>query len=128
MPSRRAVVDGAWWPQSRDAATELPGLIAAVDQRLGRTTLLVGLYENAWTHIPDRIPAPGRHVRVGRYRDADPHVVVLFFAAVEPVALLLIPPNTAAVPAETALMRTARHTADLTDDDLLALTCLPTAV
>ncbi|MFD9943914.1 DUF5994 family protein [Nonomuraea sp. NPDC059023] len=127
-PSRRAVVDGAWWPHSRDAAVELPGLIAAVDQRLGRTTLLVGLYENAWRQIPDRIPAPGRHVRVGRFRDADPHVVVLFFAAVEPVALLLIPPDTAAGPAESALMRAARHTADLTADDLLALTCLPTAV
>ncbi|MFI6393614.1 DUF5994 family protein [Nonomuraea sp. NPDC050540] len=127
-PSRRAVVNGAWWPRSRDAAAELPGLVAAGDQRLGRTTLLVGLHPDAWRHIPDRIPARGRLVRVGRFRGADPHVVVLFFAAVEPVALLLIPPDTAAGPAQNALTRAARHTADLTADDLLALTRLPTAV
>ncbi|MFC3823331.1 DUF5994 family protein [Planomonospora venezuelensis] len=38
VPNRRAAADGAWWPCSRDAAAELPDLIAAVDQRLGRTT------------------------------------------------------------------------------------------
>ncbi|WP_396780534.1 DUF5994 family protein [Microbispora sp. H10830] len=31
----RGTVDGAWWPHFRDATVELPGLIAAIDQRLG---------------------------------------------------------------------------------------------
>lgn len=121
----RALVDGAWWPYSPDAAAELPGLIAAVDQRLGRTTLLVGVYRDAWRRIPRRIAARGRQVRVGSFRHADPHVVVLFFAAGEPVALLLIPPDAATGPAETTLARTARNTADLTADDILTLTRLP---
>jgi Family of unknown function (DUF5994) len=29
------VVDGGWWPHSRDAMTELPGIVAALDCRPG---------------------------------------------------------------------------------------------
>jgi hypothetical protein len=116
---RRAVVDGAWWPYSRDVTAELPGLIAAVDQRLGRTTLMVGVSRDAWQDIPSRIPARGRQVRIGWFRHADPHVVVLFFAAAEPVALLIIPPDTAAGPAEATLKLTAHNPAGLTADDIL---------
>ncbi|MFC4016180.1 DUF5994 family protein [Nonomuraea purpurea] len=122
---RRAVVNGAWWPYSRDAAAELPDLIAAVDQRLGRTTLLVGVHRDAWRRIPHRIPARGRTVRIGGFRHADPHVIVLFFASDEPLALLIIPPDTAAGPAEAALKLTAQNTADLTDDAIFALAHLP---
>ncbi|MFF4617123.1 DUF5994 family protein [Nonomuraea jabiensis] len=122
---RRAVVNGAWWPYSHDAAAELPDLIAAVDQRLQRTTLLVGVHRNAWRRIPRRIPARGRTVRVGWFRHADPHVIVLFSASDEPVALLIIPPDTAVGPAEAALELTARNTADLSDDAIFALAHLP---
>src|SRR2546422_116350 len=31
--SRHGAVDGGWWPRSRNALTELPGLIAALDAR-----------------------------------------------------------------------------------------------
>ncbi|MEV4019548.1 DUF5994 family protein [Nonomuraea angiospora] len=122
---RRAVVDGAWWPYSREAAAQLPGLIAAVDQRLGRTTLLVGVSRDAWQRIPGRIPARGRQVRIGWFRHADPDVVVLFFAAAEPVALLVIPPDTATGPAEATLKRTAHDSAGLTADDILIHARLP---
>ncbi|MFI6604746.1 DUF5994 family protein [Nonomuraea sp. NPDC050536] len=59
---RRAVLDGAWWPRSRDAAAELPGLVAAVDRLLGRSTLRIGVHKDTWDHIPRRIPpsAPPR--------------------------------------------------------------------
>ena len=66
------MVDGAWWPYSRDAAAELPNLIAAVDQRLGRTTLRIGVHQDAWRRIPRRIPARGRQVRIGWFRQTDP--------------------------------------------------------
>ncbi|MFC7586152.1 DUF5994 family protein [Nonomuraea antimicrobica] len=109
----------------RDAATELPGLIAAVDQRLGRTTLLVGVCRDAWQHIPRRIPARGRPVRISWFRHADPRLVALFFATGEPVVLLVIPPDTAAGPAEAALKLTAQNTADLTADDIVTFARLP---
>ncbi|WP_327092522.1 DUF5994 family protein [Nonomuraea sp. NBC_01738] len=125
VPDRRAVVDGAWWPYSRDAAAELPHLIAAVDQRLGRTVLRIGVYRDAWQHIPRRIPARGRQVRVGWFRHSDPRVITLVFATGEPIVLLLIPSGTAAGAAEAALKLTAQDTAGLATDDILILASLP---
>ncbi|MFG6196505.1 DUF5994 family protein [Nonomuraea sp. JJY05] len=122
---RRAVVDGAWWPYSRDAAAELPGLIAAVDQRLGRTTLRISVYRDAWQRIPRRIPARGRQVRIGWFRHADPRVITLIFAAGEPVVLLVIPPDTAAGPAEATLKLTAQDTTGLSIDGILTVARLP---
>ncbi|MFB4274586.1 DUF5994 family protein [Nonomuraea sp. MTCD27] len=122
---RRAVVDGAWWPRSRDAAAELPSLIAAVDQRLGRTTLRIGVHQDAWQRIPRRIPARGRQVRVGWFRHADPRVITFIFAAGEPIVLLVIPPGTAAEAAEATLKLTAQDTAGLTTAGILTLASLP---
>ncbi|GAA0966675.1 hypothetical protein GCM10009555_009110 [Acrocarpospora macrocephala] len=95
VPDRRAAVDGAWWPYSRDAAAELPGLITAVDQRIGRTTLRLSVYADAWDHIPRRIPARGRQVRIGSFQSGDPHVITLILAGAEPIRLLVIPAGTA---------------------------------
>jgi hypothetical protein len=118
---RRAVVDGSWWPYSNDADAELPGLIAAVDQRLGRTTLRVGLHRDAWQHIPRRIPARGRRVRVGWFRHTDPRLITLAFAAGEPIVLLIVPSTTSVVPAEATLKITAEDTIGCSVDDILTL-------
>ncbi|MFG6196524.1 DUF5994 family protein [Nonomuraea sp. JJY05] len=90
---RRAVVDGAWWPSSCDAAAELPNLIAAVDRLLDRVTLRIGVHRDVWQSIPRRIPARGRQVRIGWFRHTDPRVITLIFAAGEPVVLLIIHPT-----------------------------------
>ncbi|GAA3428728.1 hypothetical protein GCM10018953_59120 [Streptosporangium nondiastaticum] len=118
MLDRRVAVDGTWWPYSRDAAAELPGLIAAVDRLLGRVTLRVGLHGDAWRCIPRRIPARGRQVHIGWFRHTDPRLITLIFAAGEPVVLLVIPPDTAAAPAEATLRLTAQ---DLTAQDTAGL-------
>ncbi|MER6950495.1 DUF5994 family protein [Nonomuraea sp. NPDC000554] len=114
---RRAVVDGVWWPYSRDAAAELPGLIAAVDQRLGRATLSVGMYRDAWEHIPRHVPARGRQVQVGCFHQTDPRVVVLSVADAKPIVLLVIPPGTAKGSATAAL--TTHDAAGLGEADIL---------
>jgi hypothetical protein len=119
---RRASVDGAWWPYSRDAAAELPGLITAVDQRIGRATLRVSVYADAWDDIPRRIPARGRQVRIGSFRSGDPHVITLILAGAEPIRLLVIPADTAG-PAEATLTLTAQDTTDL-----LTIAHLPSVV
>lgn len=125
VPNRRAVVDGAWWPSSRDAATELPALIAAVDRLLGRVTLRIGLHGDAWQNIPRRIPARGRQVRVGWFRHTDPRVITLSFAAGEPVVLLIIPSHAAAGAAETTLKLTAQDIDGLSIDAILTLVHVP---
>ncbi|GAA4528309.1 DUF5994 family protein [Nonomuraea ferruginea] len=119
------MVDGAWWPSSRDAAAELPGLIAAVDRLLDRVTLRVGLHGDAWQHIPRRIPARGRQIRIGWLRHADPRVITFSFAAGEPVVLLIIPSGTAAGAAEATLKLTAQDIAGLSIEAILALVHWP---
>ncbi|MFI6990409.1 DUF5994 family protein [Nonomuraea wenchangensis] len=125
VPNRRAVVDGAWWPSSRDAAAELPGLIAAVDRLLDRITLRIGVHGDAWHNIPRRIPARGRQVRIGWFRHTDPRVITLSFAAGEPVVLLIIPAGTVAGAAEATLKLTAQDIAGLSIDAILTLAHLP---
>jgi hypothetical protein len=49
---RRGAVDGAWWPHSNDAATELPALITALGDRLGHTVRRAGLSIDTWQNIP----------------------------------------------------------------------------
>ncbi len=88
-----AVADGVWWPNSRDAGAELPGLITAVDERMGRATMRVSLYADAWDDIPQRIPARGRQVRVGWFRHSDPRMVTLTLDGFEQVSLLVVPPG-----------------------------------
>ncbi|MGW4472477.1 DUF5994 family protein [Nonomuraea sp. NPDC004354] len=125
VPNRRAVVDGAWWPSSRDAAAELPGLIVAVDRLLDRVTLRVGLHCDVWQNIPRRIPARGRQVRIGWFRHTDPRVITLSFAAGEPVVLLVVPSGTAAGAAGATLKLTAQDIAGLSIDAILTLAQLP---
>ncbi|MEV0386747.1 DUF5994 family protein [Nonomuraea sp. NPDC050643] len=116
---RRGTVDGAWWPRTRDAAAELPALISAVGRRLDRAVQRVGLYLDAWDHIPRRIPANGCQVRVGWFRSSDPHLITLSVAGAAPLTLLVIPPGTANAPATAALALAAAGTVGVRPADLL---------
>lgn len=55
---RQGVLDGAWWPQSRDIAAELPALITALTEYLGPVTR-IGLDATAWERLPTRLNAEG---------------------------------------------------------------------
>ncbi|WP_373320593.1 DUF5994 family protein [Microbispora rosea] len=98
-PRRTRAVDGEWWPRSTDAAAELPGLIAAVDHRLGRMTLRVGLHVDAWSNIPHRIPVAGRAVKVGWFQSMDRGLVTLTINGHEGITLRVIPPEAASASA-----------------------------
>ncbi|GAA2419900.1 DUF5994 family protein [Nonomuraea africana] len=123
--NRQGSVDGAWWPRTRDAAAELPGLIAAVDERLGRSTLRVGVHRDAWENLPHRIPAPGRQVKVGWFLSTDPLVITLVLVGVEPLTLLIIPPDTGDGAAEAALALAAQDPAGRSPAEFLTLAHLP---
>ncbi|MGN9847419.1 DUF5994 family protein [Nonomuraea sp. H19] len=116
---RSGTVDGAWWPRTRDAAAELPALISAVDRRLGRAVLRVALYRDAWDHIPRRIPARGRQVRVSWFRSSDPHLITLSIAGTAPITLLVVAPDTANGPATAALTHAAVGTIGVRPGDIL---------
>jgi hypothetical protein len=98
---RHGATDGGWWPRSRSALTELPALIAALDARRGVRVQRLAVHRYDWDEIPHQLTADGSHfVRVDRFTTIPHHTVSVTVAGGrEPIALLVVPPDT---PAETA--------------------------
>ncbi|MFF4779058.1 DUF5994 family protein [Microtetraspora fusca] len=99
VPDSRRAVDGTWHPSTRDASAELPPLIAAVDQRVGRVPLRVDLDPDVWDDIPRSFPARGRLVEVNGSRDIDSRLVVLTTTGAIRISLLLTASGAASAPA-----------------------------
>ena len=77
--SAYTLLDGGWWPRSADPATELPGLILALDERHGPITrIMLGMAD--WN------PSRPRSLRV--YGPSGIRVVRLGWFATMPVGLL----------------------------------------
>jgi Family of unknown function (DUF5994) len=104
---RRGAVDGGWWPRSRNAPAELPGLIAALDARPGVRVQRLAVHRDEWDDIPRQLTDNGHFVRIDWFTTIPRHTVsVTTSGGREPIALLVVPPGT---PAETA--RAAMNTA-----------------
>jgi hypothetical protein len=69
-----ATLDGAWWPRSRELATELPPLITVLRHQ-GIRISRVAYHRENWEPAPRRLAADGRIVRLGWYPGLDPHLV-----------------------------------------------------
>jgi hypothetical protein len=88
------LLDGAWWPRSRDLLREIPTLTDALDACWGRITH-VSVNPAHWPVIPRRVPVTGHTVHVGWFADEqDPNKVILFSYTVGRLDLLVIPPET----------------------------------
>jgi hypothetical protein len=74
-PSVPTVLDGAWWPRSRDAVAELADLVIALDAEQTQVSLIM-LNPGDWQSHPRRIEAGGRSVRVVWIGDLDPTVLI----------------------------------------------------
>ncbi|MFC8199401.1 DUF5994 family protein [Streptomyces sp. NPDC057298] len=96
MSARRGLLDGAWWPRSRDLEQELSALADVLDPLWGRITRIAvnPLY---WPSIPRKVPVNGRMVRVGWFaKELDPHKILLLSYTAGRWDLLVIPPETGA--------------------------------
>jgi len=113
------VVDGGWWPRSRDPDVELPGLIAGLESSLGPITRLA-LNLTAWDSAPRRVAVEGRRVRVGWFRHMDPDMVGVTRAGQNRVALLVVPPRAARVAAGRAMAMAADAANSTGPADILA--------
>jgi uncharacterized protein DUF5994 len=102
---RHGAVDGGWWPRSRDALTELPGLIAALDARPGVRVQRVAVHRDEWDNIPRKLTADNGHfARVDWFTTISRHTVSVTIAGGrEPIALLVVPPSTRAEAARGAM-------------------------
>ncbi|RII13028.1 hypothetical protein DSC45_24570 [Streptomyces sp. YIM 130001] len=101
---RTGLLDGAWWPRSRDLERELPALADMLDPLWGRITRLT-VNPTHWPHVPRKIPVNGHVVKVGWFRgEQDPHQLLLFSYHVGRWDLLIIPPETAPEAAERLMV------------------------
>jgi hypothetical protein len=113
------VVDGGWWPRSRDPDAELPGLIAGLDTSLGPITR-VALNLDAWDTAPRRVAVHGRRLRVGWFRNMDPDTIGVTRAFRDRVALLVIPPEATTAAAGIAMTMAADGANSAGPADILA--------
>ncbi len=87
-PRARTILDGAWWPRSRNTATELTDLVVALDARHARVTLIM-LNPDGWRGHPRRIEVGGRTVRVAWFVDLDAAVLIATTSSYQRIDLLV---------------------------------------
>ncbi|MFE0581559.1 DUF5994 family protein [Streptomyces sp. NPDC058874] len=104
--SREGLLDGAWWPHTRDIETELPALIGVLTGHLGPITR-VGVDASAWNALPPRLIIDDQVVHL----DSDPvgdDTVLITRGRNDHFALLVVPPDTTADAAREAMARAVR--------------------
>jgi hypothetical protein len=111
-------VDGAWWPWSDDLTTELADLLAVLSVRLGPIHH-VRYHLDDWVKAPAELVVDGQAVRLDGDREAQMNTVDVLGGEEGRIVLLVIPSNTDAVRAHTAMMTAAGRGDDSTVDQLL---------
>jgi len=104
--SRRTVLDGGWWPRSRDPVAELPGLVLAIDKLRGPVTRLV-LSAEGWDSRPQRLEVAGRVLRLGYFSTQPVSLLTALCDNGDRVDLLIVDPATAPATADAAMLLAA---------------------
>ncbi|MFC9506240.1 DUF5994 family protein [Streptomyces sp. NPDC057002] len=115
---RQGVLDGAWWPRSRDIAAELPGLITALTEYLGPITR-VGLDAGAWEGLPTRMTIDDRVVHIDSFAAGDD--TVLITRGEQDLFSLLVVPSHATPDAARAAMAEAVRAGSVTRAERILL-------
>jgi hypothetical protein len=108
LPGRR-ILDGGWWPHSRDPADELPTLIPDLNSHFRQRAIItrVALNLTAWDRTPHRVAIGDRIVPVGWFQALDADTIALTTTRGDRITLLVVPPETTADSAATALAMAA---------------------
>ncbi|MEU3415341.1 DUF5994 family protein [Streptomyces sp. NPDC006658] len=105
----RGLLDGAWWPRSRDLLSELPALTDVLEPLWGRITR-IAVNPAHWPVIPREIPVDGHVVKVGWFTpEIDPHKLLLLSYRAGRWDLLVIPPETGAESAARLMAAASEH-------------------
>ncbi len=118
---RRGVLDGAWWPYSRDIAAELPALISALTEYLGPVTR-VGLDAGVWDALPTRLLDDDRVVHIDSFPVGDDTALVTRVDQ-DCFSLLVIPPHATPEAARTAMADAVRAGNITRAEQILIGTC-----
>ncbi|MGW2849850.1 DUF5994 family protein, partial [Streptomyces sp. NPDC001274] len=87
------LLDGAWWPYSRDLADELLPLVEALRDRFGRVTRITA-NPASWPVALRKVPVGGYAVHVGWFAGQAPDTMILLSYSLGRCDLLVIPPET----------------------------------
>ncbi|WP_346055851.1 DUF5994 family protein [Amycolatopsis dongchuanensis] len=101
-------VDGAWWPRSRDLATEVPALLAVLAVRPGRIER-VTYNLTMWESAGRRLTVEGRAVRLEGFISQHPDTVTVTGQGRQRLTLLVIPPEASPVAAHHALVTASQR-------------------
>jgi hypothetical protein len=104
--ARQGVLDGAWWPHSREIGGELPSLVTALTEHLGPVTR-VGLDSSAWEELPTRLVIDDRVVHIDPYPVGD-DTILITRGERDYFSLLVIPSDMAPDAARAAMARAVR--------------------
>ncbi|MFI5896159.1 DUF5994 family protein [Actinoplanes sp. NPDC051513] len=106
--TRKAALDGAWWPRTTDAAAELPSLVEALGGLRGEIThVLLGATEWDMPHRR-RLGAGSAAVRLGWFTSQPAGLVtVMTEFGRDRFDLLVVPPDATPDAAEAALSAAA---------------------
>ncbi|PZH12212.1 hypothetical protein C1I97_12400 [Streptomyces sp. NTH33] len=103
---RQGILDGAWWPRSRNLTAELPGLISALTELLGPITR-IGLDSAAWDEMPTRMIIDDRVVHIDVFSVGDDTALVTR-GDQDHFSLLVVPPDTPPEAARAAVAEAVR--------------------
>lgn len=131
--TQHGVLDGAWWPYSTDLTTELPALIAGLDDWLddphpGHSQHIsrIAVSLTIWDSVPSRVETAGRRVVVAWFGSIDAHIISASCPNSDRFDLLVIPPDTPHESALAAMTRAADGRNTLRGTEILTeLTPLP---
>ncbi|GAB0104166.1 DUF5994 family protein [Nocardia sp. JMUB6875] len=111
-------VDGGWWPYSNDLMTELPGLITTVAAHFG-PVLRVAYYLTDWDTPTRALSVAGKPVRLDWRGYSPAHTVELSGLRGHRLVVLVVPPETSATDACSAITAAATTNGTPTVNDLL---------
>lgn len=98
----RSILDGAWWPRSREPIAELTNLLAALESHQAPVTRIM-LNPKIWNSHPRRLLAAGRIVRLGWFTSQDPSLLIATTASDDRVDLLVVSPDASVAEADAAM-------------------------
>lgn len=106
----RGALDGAWWPYSRDLATEAVGLVDHFPASFDRIFRVVYSTPD-WEPAPRRVRAAKVFVNLGSFPRDDTHLVLLkSVSSPRVLRLLVVPPEWGEQTAMHAMRIAATHT------------------
>jgi hypothetical protein len=115
----RTILDGAWWPRSRDAIVELTDLVIALDARELPVKRFM-LNAEGWDGHPRRISVAGRTVRLGWFATLETCLLIGTTGDHQRVDLLVVPADTPAAVAGAAMAMASSHDNTQRATDILA--------